>query len=119
MKPDSDETEALRSLRRILHHPTGPSGQHKEVTMQRVSASRSDSRRLSPRWVFGGAALFVLAGLSYATGLTRTISGWFEVEGFYVDPASLEGQADADFDSAQAMNLRVRTGSSSSDAIRS
>ena len=73
--------------------------------MQRVFASRSGSRRLSPRWLFGGGALFVLAGLSYATGLTRTISGWFEVEGFYLDPASLQSQANPDSESNMALSI--------------
>lgn len=105
MKPDPYETEALRSLRQTLHHPTGPSGQHKEVTMQRVFASRSVSHRLSPRWLFGGGALCLLAGLSYATGLTRTISGWFVVEGFYLDPDSVPSQMNPELDSSMAISI--------------
>ncbi len=73
--------------------------------MQRVFASRSVSPRLSPRWLFGGGAVFLLAGLSYATGLTRTISGWFVVEGFYLDPDSLPSQTNPELDSNMAISI--------------
>src|SRR5262245_21659148 len=108
MKPDSNEIEALRSLRRTLHHPTGPSGQHKEITMQRVFASPSALPRRSPRWLFGGGALCLLAGLSYATGLTRTISGWFiTVEGFDLstDPDFVRSQTTPNLDSNMAISI--------------
>ena len=76
MKPEP-EIEALRSLQGTIHRPTGPSGQHKEMTMQRLFSSPRRPAWRSPRFLFGGGALCLLAGLSYATGLTQRLSAWF------------------------------------------
>lgn len=76
--------------------------------MQRVFASHSVFSRLSPRWLYGGGALFLFAGLSYATGLTRTIRGWFiEVEGFELtaDPDVSQDQTNPNLDYAMQISM--------------
>jgi len=75
--PDSDAVEALRSLQTTIHRPTGPATKHKEMTMQRVFATQRRSLWRSHRILFGGGALFLCAGLSYATGLAQRVSNWF------------------------------------------
>src|SRR5262245_50040837 len=93
MKPDP-EIEALRSLQTTFHRPTGPSGQHKESTMQRLFSAPHRPAWRSSRLLWGGGAVCLLAGLSYATGLTQRFSAWFvTVEGIDISTDLVTSQS--------------------------